>query len=461
MGTPWPVIGGPTIRRRPPPRRTATLAGVALVAALAGGLMPGTARSAPADQTGVAGTATPPPEITASGAERIDAWERLREAESDLTALRGEVRRTAREVAHLDERLADASADLDAVTTELAAAEARLAVARTTERDSAARLEAITAQLQTALTTWGSHRDRLESRAIAAFKHGADPASDVLLRSLAGATDWHEVTVAVETMSRMLHDDRAMVTDAAELSRDTAQLEAEVAAARVDAVAAARSATEEQRLVAQLFADQTVLVDDIARERDERSQRLAALEASAAARAVLVSELDDTVAELGFTSGQWFVPIQGAMRFDGPAPAWAGGLPPAGQQWAATIEAVAARHGIDGRLMAALVWSESNFNPGVVSHAGAMGLAQLMPGTARGLGVDPRDPVANLDGGTRYLRAQLDRFGRLDLALAAYNAGPNRVAAVGRVPHIVETQLYVVRVMERYERLLALPTDAG
>jgi soluble lytic murein transglycosylase-like protein len=138
----------------------------------------------------------------------------------------------------------------------------------------------------------------------------------------------------------------------------------------------------------------------------------------------------------------------------GPPPSWAGRLPANGQAWAAAIDAAATAHGIDGRLLAAVVWTESNFRPEVVSHAGAIGLAQLMPGTARGLGVDPRDPLANLSGGAAYLRAQLGRFGRADLALAAYNAGPTRVAAAGPgIPNIVETQLYVVRVLERYERL--------
>ncbi|MEX2503887.1 MAG: lytic transglycosylase domain-containing protein [Egicoccus sp.] len=84
---------------------------------------------------------------------------------------------------------------------------------------------------------------------------------------------------------------------------------------------------------------------------------------------------------------------------------------------------------------------------------GAVGLAQLMPGTAAGLGVNPYDPHQNLDGGARFLAAQLDTFGRADLALAAYNAGPGRVKAVGGIPRIVETQLYVVRVLGRYRSL--------
>jgi soluble lytic murein transglycosylase-like protein len=111
---------------------------------------------------------------------------------------------------------------------------------------------------------------------------------------------------------------------------------------------------------------------------------------------------------------------------------------------------------LDPRLFAALVWTESAFNPAAVSHAGAIGLAQLMPGTAAGLGVDPWDPVQNLDGGARYLRAQLDAFGSVDLALAAYNAGPNAVSRYGGIPPYVETQFYVLRVLGHYGRLVDL-----
>ena len=82
--------------------------------------------------------------------------------------------------------------------------------------------------------------------------------------------------------------------------------------------------------------------------------------------------------------------------------------------------------------------------------SGPRGLAQLMPGTARDLGVDPDDPFANLEGGARYLREQLDRFdGDLEKALAAYNAGPGRVIRAGGVPRIRETQLYVAAIMGR------------
>ena len=138
---------------------------------------------------------------------------------------------------------------------------------------------------------------------------------------------------------------------------------------------------------------------------------------------------------------------------DLPDGAWVERLPEHGRRWAPAIQAAAEEAGIDPALLASVVQHESNFDPDAVSHAGAIGLAQLMPGTAAGLDVDPNDPQANLRGGATYLRTQLDRFGDLDLALAAYNAGPNRVAQAGGVPRIDETQTYVARVTDTYREL--------
>lgn len=108
---------------------------------------------------------------------------------------------------------------------------------------------------------------------------------------------------------------------------------------------------------------------------------------------------------------------------------------------------IAIEEGVDPELYVRLVRQESAFNPEARSDAGAIGLAQLMPGTAADLGVDPTDPVQNLRGGARYLRQQLDRFGSVPLALAAYNAGPGRVSEYGGIPPFEETQNYVRRIL--------------
>lgn len=132
---------------------------------------------------------------------------------------------------------------------------------------------------------------------------------------------------------------------------------------------------------------------------------------------------------------------------------WVDALPATGREWAAAIQRAASDAGLDPRLLAAMVWQESGFNPEAISGSGAIGLAQLMPATADGLGVDPHDPIQNLGGGARYLAWTIQEFGSVELGLAAYNAGPGNVRAANGIPDIPETQAYVPRVLEYYRIL--------
>lgn len=142
-----------------------------------------------------------------------------------------------------------------------------------------------------------------------------------------------------------------------------------------------------------------------------------------------------------------------------PTPAKAAEAPrlrPLNQPYAEAISAAADRYGLDPKLLHALVVVESAYRPDAVSPVGAGGLTQLMPATASDLGVRNRfDPLENLAGGADYLARQMLRFGDLRLALAAYNAGPGRVAELGRVPDIPETRAYVTAVVDCYLALTA------
>jgi hypothetical protein len=117
------------------------------------------------------------------------------------------------------------------------------------------------------------------------------------------------------------------------------------------------------------------------------------------------------------------------------------------------IDKAAGEYGLDADLLDALVQTESNYDPGAVSSKRAIGLTQLMPDTAKSLGVsDPFNPEANLRGGAKYLSQMLKQFnGDVSKALAAYNAGPGTVTRYGGIPPYKETQNYVNKIMSLYE----------
>ena len=163
-----------------------------------------------------------------------------------------------------------------------------------------------------------------------------------------------------------------------------------------------------------LFASQTELLDRRAAQQYNSSIRLR----------------PDPVA---IPPGLDTMPYSG--RYDGP--------------WLDEAREAAQRHSIPVALFLRLIQRESAWNPTARSHKGAIGLAQLMPETARLLAVDPMDPRQNLEGGARYLRQQYERFRDWRLALAAYNAGPETVARHDGVPPYAETQAYVTAILGR------------
>lgn len=188
-----------------------------------------------------------------------------------------------------------------------------------------------------------------------------------------------------------------------------------------------------------------------------RARRLATIGFLAGALAALPAAARADVLEIGADGYSWIAggPARRVEPVAFPATATAT-TAPAPARWQPQLASLAERYDLSPSLIEALVWQESRWNPAATSPKGAHGLAQLMPGTARQLGVDPRDPAANLEGGARYLRQQIDRFGGdIEKALAAYNAGPGRVEKAGGVPNIPETRAYVAAILGRLSQPMA------
>lgn len=199
-------------------------------------------------------------------------------------------------------------------------------------------------------------------------------------------------------------------------------------------------------------AFQTALQEASESVRSKPATAAAAEEAHAAAPSPAVPVVEYVT--LGGRAVVVDAPARGTVADVGAVPdaaEWADLLPGSAAPYVEMIESAAADTGLDPRLLAGLVWAESTFVPDAVSSAGAIGLAQLMPGTAAGLGVDPWDPGANVRGGARYLADQIERFGSLELGLAAYNAGPGRVIEHDGAPPY--TRRYIDRVTGFYEDL--------
>ena len=128
-----------------------------------------------------------------------------------------------------------------------------------------------------------------------------------------------------------------------------------------------------------------------------------------------------------------------------------------------SVAQVEREYGLPSGIVDAVIYQESRGRINAVSVKGALGLMQLMPGTAAQLGVNPYDPDQNIRGGARYLRQQIDRFGSIPLALAAYNAGPGAVVRYGGIPPYRETQNYVATILGRWQppSLTTAPANAA
>ena len=423
---------------------------------------------------------------TVSAAQELEDVE---SAESEVDELRDEfddtirsldelgaaIDRAERDLVAAQRRLGQATAALAGLEEEIA--EAERAVERA-ERDHELAVDAVE-QAEAEVEAAHERRDeadgRLHRRAIEVYKYGAGLPQQALVSGVVGASDWHDVAVTTRSVARIVGNDRELLDIAEALRLEALLAEEQAELARQEAVETEAKAVAEAEQLQVLVDEQRDAVAEVEREQARREAILRSFEEDEQLMAELASRLEGEIAQARTTAQRLREEAAAQAEDDGgdddgadddggdqpvadfPTDlAWASKLPAVGQPWAEAISDAAVANGVDPRLMAALVWSESAFNPNAVSHAGAIGLTQLMPTTAAMLGVDPWDPHQNLDGGSRYLAMRIAEFGSVELGLAAYNAGATRVWEAGPgIPNIAETQFYVYIVMKRYNELAA------
>jgi soluble lytic murein transglycosylase-like protein len=393
----------------------------------------------------------------ASADELTQKREELDDVVRSMESIVAQLDAIADEIEAIDRRLGAATSELRRIRADLAQAEDGIAIAQGDEAVALELLAAAESRLGEVEVELAETRSRLQGRLVQTFKYGRTSSADLVMRGTVGALDLHEVAVNIHTVGRITDDDRNLITAMEELAAEQRDLIAQATAARVAAVEARDTATRQRDRIAVLEAEQRSVVSAIDTDRRRRKEVFDRLEADKDALAALASALTEQIRRLELANLSVLMPVGGV--FVG-VPDWAGRLPASGQPYSALIASAAATQGVDGRLLAALTWSESAFRPNAVSRAGAAGMTQLMPGTARGLGlrvdgsVDQRfDPEINLNAGARYLRQQIVRFGSVQLGLAAYNAGPGNVVRYGGIPPFSETQFYVYIVLRRYEQI--------
>lgn len=398
---------------------------------------------------------------TAAAADPASAMRTIEESRRSLNEARQGVDHATRAVeqawtdlARIDDLLAARTAELGRLEDDLTVAEQAWRDAQQRTRRASTHLRDLGAQLDEVMMQHTAHKSRVDQRAANVYMGAGGAQTGALYTTLLGVSDLHDLSVGMRALEATLSDDREAVSQTRQLAVEMIEQRAalaEIRAEHEDAEAAARKAHDR---VEQLVRRQHVIVGQVVSERERRQGIIAELESDRERALALVREVQSSLAAL---TGELQYQLPEGWRdlpSDGPLPAWAAVLPARGQRVAGAIDEAARAQGIDPRLLAALVWSESSFHPGAVSHAGAIGLAQLMPGTARMLGVEPLDPAQNLNGGARYLAMQLATFGSVELALAAYNAGPGAVRRHGGVPPYAETQMYVVTVLKRYATIV-------